>query len=214
MIHRQQLDIFRSTLEEQAASYRVSLSPSTIESLVIYYGLLLRWNDRLHLVAPCTPQVFATRHVLESLLLLPHIQPDAALADIGSGAGLPIIPCLIVRPDLCATLIESSTKKSVFLREVLRESERTSLTTVITQRFEEVETPQVSYVTCRALDDFSEKLKTMYEWAPAHSTLLLFGGPSLAVSIQSIHALIETEQIPNSAQRFLYKIEKQERPLP
>ena len=40
-------------------------------------------------------------------------------SDIGSGGGLPIIPCLIARPDLEATLIESSQKKVVFLREAL-----------------------------------------------------------------------------------------------
>ena len=52
--------------------------------------------------------------MLESLMLLKHLPSDAKIADIGSGAGLPIIPCLIARPDLHATLIESSQKKSVF----------------------------------------------------------------------------------------------------
>ena len=91
----------------------------TLAQLGAFYSLLTRWNDRLHLVAPCSPEEFATRHVLESLLLLKHLPQDAKIADIGSGAGLPIIPCLIARADLKATLIESSQKKTVFLREAL-----------------------------------------------------------------------------------------------
>src|SRR5678816_4676378 len=112
---------FEQTLSSRMASYGLELSSETLTQLVEYYRLLTHWNDRLHLVAPCTPEEFATRHVLESLLLLKHLPRNAKIADIGSGAGLPIIPCLIARPDLHATLIESSQKKSVFLREASKQ---------------------------------------------------------------------------------------------
>jgi 16S rRNA (guanine527-N7)-methyltransferase len=94
--------------------------------------------------------------VLESLLLLEHLPHGAKIADIGSGAGLPTIPCLIARPDLDATLIESSPKKTVFLREALSAVGRKA--TIVAQRFEDI----------KALD-----------WAPDGSTLLLFGGEEL-----------------------------------
>ena len=96
---------FEQTLSSRMASYGVELSSETLSQLTEYYRLLTHWNDRLHLVAPCAPEEFATRHVLESLLLLKHLPPDAKIADVGSGAGLPIIPCLIARGDLEATLI-------------------------------------------------------------------------------------------------------------
>ncbi len=98
---------------------RSSLPARNLAQLGEYYSLLTRWNDRLHLVAPCSPEEFATRHVLESLLLLKHLPHEAKIADIGSGGGLPIIPCLIARADLEVTMIESSQKKAVFLREAL-----------------------------------------------------------------------------------------------
>ena len=177
-------------------SYDLDLSAETLAQLGEYYSLLTRWNDRLHLVAPCAPEEFATRHVLESLLLLKHLPPHAKIADVGSGAGLPIIPCLVARADLEATLIESSQKKAVFLREALNAVNRRA--TIVARRFEEIAAPDVSFVSCRALDQFRDKVSELIEWAPQGSTLLLFGGDGL----QLPHA--NKILIPQSVKRFLY----------
>ena len=175
-------------------SYDLDLSQETLTQLGEYFSLLTRWNDRLHLVAPCTPEEFATRHVLESLLLLKHLPREANVADVGSGAGLPIIPCLVARADLQATLIESSQKKAVFLREALNAVVRRA--SIVARRFEEIEAPDVSFVSCRALDQFREKVPALIEWAPKGSTLLLFGGEGLPLKTRYL--------IPNSEKRFLY----------
>src|SRR6476469_2845915 len=116
---QRELELFQRTLHSNMGAFDVELSPDALARLRTYYSLLTRWNERLHLVAPCTPEEFATRHVLESLLLLKHLPEHATVADVGSGAGLPIIPCLIARDDLEVTMIESSQKKAVFLREAL-----------------------------------------------------------------------------------------------
>jgi len=139
-------------------SFGLDLSPETVTQLGKFYSLLMRWNERLHLVAPCSPEEFAVRHVLESSMLLKHLPQNAKIADIGSGGGLPIIPCLIARDDLEVTLIESSQKKAVFLREALNAFGRRAH--VIARPFEEVEPPPVSFITCRALDQFMDKIST------------------------------------------------------
>lgn len=186
---------FERTLSSRMASYGLELSSDTIAQLTEYYRLLRRWNDRLHLVAPCAPEELATRHVLESLLLLEHLPLDAKIADVGSGAGLPIIPCLIARADLEATLIESSQKKAVFLREALNAVGRKA--TIIARRFEEIDAPAVEFVSCRALDQFTEKVSTLIEWAPKGSTLLLFGGEGLLPNAKRF-------LIPDSDRRYLF----------
>ena len=183
-------------------AFELELSPRTLEQLGAFYSLLTRWNDRLHLVAPCSPEEFATRHVLESLMLLKHLPQDAKIADIGSGAGLPIIPCLLARPDLTATLIESSQKKSVFLREALNQLGRPSV--IIPKPFEEVEPRDVSFVTCRALDQFMRKLPALINWAPQGSTLLLFGGETLGEQLSTANVNFEQLLIPKSEKRFLF----------
>lgn len=194
-----ELQRFEQSLNSRMSSYDLALSGETLSQLGEYYRLLTRWNDRLHLVAPCTPEEFATRHVLESLLLLKHLPPHATVADIGSGGGLPIIPCLIARDDLDATLIESSQKKAVFLREALNAVGRKA--TIITRRFEEIEAPAVSFVSCRALDQFMERVPELIEWAPEGATLLLFGGEGLVSRGDKL-------LLPRSDRRFLFVVNK------
>jgi 16S rRNA (guanine527-N7)-methyltransferase len=192
-----ELERFEQSLSSQMANYEVALSGETLTQLREYYRLLTRWNPRLHLVAPCEPEEFATRHVLESLLLLKHLPEHATIADVGSGAGLPIVPCLIARSDLKATLIESSQKKAVFLREALNAVGRKA--SIIARRFEETETPPVAFVSCRALDQFMTKLPGLIAWAPKGSTLLLFGGETLLPGANKF-------LIPQSDRRFLYVV--------
>ncbi len=190
---------FEEALVSNQSAFQVDLSAEVQAKLSAYYSLLTRWNSRLHLVAPCSPEEFATRHVLESLMLLNHLSQDAKIADIGSGAGLPIIPCLIARPDLHATLIESSQKKSVFLREALNTLGRNA--TIIAKPFEDVPTPDVSFITCRALDQFIEKVPDIIRWAPRGSTLLLFAGETLR---QKLSKETQEYKIPLSDRRFLF----------
>ena len=180
--------------------FGVELAPESVALLGAYYSLLVHWNDRLHLVAPCPPEEFATRHVLESLMLLAHLPHGAKIADIGSGGGLPIVPCLIARADLEATLIESSQKKAVFLRESLKAVGRSA--TIIARRFEDVETPDVEFVTSRALDQFVSKIPVLLNWAPDGATLLLFGGEQLLESAERF-------LIPGSEKRYLLKTKRQ-----
>jgi 16S rRNA (guanine527-N7)-methyltransferase len=202
MIYASYVNRFEQALVANMGSFDLDLPAETVILLGEYYSLLTRWNDRLHLVAPCAPEEFAVRHVLESLLLLRYLPFQATLADIGSGGGLPIIPCLIARPDLEATLIESSQKKVVFLREA---SNHLGLrTTIIARPFEDVPAPLVSFVTCRALDQFMQKLPALIDWAPRGSTLLLFGGETLGEQLKRAHVNFEQFLIPKSEKRYLF----------
>jgi len=193
---------FEQALMANMGSFDVELSKETVTQLGAYYSLLTKWNDRLHLVAPCAAEEFATRHVLESLLLLRHLPHGAKIADIGSGGGLPIVPCLIARADLEVTMIESSQKKSVFLREALKTVERVA--TVVARPFKEVEPPDVSFVTCRALDQFMTKVPALIDWSPEGSALLLYGGETLREQLEKLKMGFEEFLIPLSDQRFLF----------
>lgn len=194
---------FVSALKQHAPEFAVQLSVERIEGLKRYYELLLKWNGRLHLVAPCSPEQFALRHTLESLLLLKQLPAHSAVVDVGSGGGLPIIPCLLVRDDLQATLIESSRKKSVFLREALRLLETPGRATVLTARFEELNAPPAEFLTCRALERFAELLPILTQWASPDTTFLLFGGESLARKLKAILPFVKAEPVPRSERRFL-----------
>jgi 16S rRNA (guanine527-N7)-methyltransferase len=193
---------FAQALRLHAPEFGIELSAERIDKLQEYYSLLLKWNPRLHLVAPCSAEEFAIRHVLESLLLLRHLPLHARIADIGSGAGLPTVPCLIARDDLHAVLIESSRKKSVFLKEALSLIGVPDRTDVMNGRFEELPAPDVQFITCRALDAFIEVVPRMIDWAPSPATFLFFVGASVRKRIE-LSLTVKAELIPRSENRFL-----------
>lgn len=199
-----QVSEFQSALNIRAKGFDVQLNEAALRRLSAYYELLLGWNAQLHLVAPCSPAEFAVRHVLESLLLLPHLATNATVTDVGSGAGLPIIPALIVRPDVHATLVEASKKKAVFLREALRVTETSAEAVVLAERFENVPAPGADYLTCRALDRFTEIFPLLIRWSPPDSTLLLFGGDRLREQIEVADLKYSAVPVPDSERRFLF----------
>ncbi len=194
---------FSEALGRAGATFGLTIRAGDAQKLTDYYALVMKWNERLHLVAPCSPAEFATRHVLESLLLLKHLPVNASIADIGSGAGLPVIPCLLMRDDLTATLIESSQKKGVFLREALRAVTPADRTRLTVARFEDIPSPRADFVTCRALDRFEETLPTLLAWAPLNATFLLFAGHTVRKRIESLFSSPQVELIPHSQRRFL-----------
>lgn len=193
----------RQALRDNAPDFGIELRPEQVSGLSAYYELLLKWNRTLHLVAPCSPEEFATRHILESLFLLSHLPRNARLADVGSGGGLPIVPCLIVRDDLRAIAIESSQRKAVFLREAMRGTNSREPAQVLTARFEEIEAPEVDFVSCRALDKFQRMLPAIVDWAPSESELLLFAGANLRKQIEELMPWARVYAMPKSDRRFL-----------
>lgn len=109
----------RRRLEQGIQTLRLELSVEAISSLLDYLDLLIRWNKAYNLTAVRDPAEMVTRHLLDSLAVLPYVQ-GGTVADLGSGAGLPGVPLAIARPGLKVTLVDSNGKKARFLREVAR----------------------------------------------------------------------------------------------
>jgi 16S rRNA (guanine527-N7)-methyltransferase len=199
-------DEFDKALAAHAEAFGVRLGDEERALLGDYFELVSTWNKRLHLVAPCPPAVFATRHVLESLFAAQFMTEGATVVDVGSGAGLPAIPCLVARPDIKAVLVESSKKKVVFLREALSSLGRSDAARVVAERFEEAEPPAADFRTCRALERFTDVLPHLVEWAARAPTLLLFGGASLKSKLDEIGLSFDSVLIPESESRLLFVV--------
>lgn len=106
-------------LADGLAELGLELSPDAQARLLAYLDLLARWNKTYNLTAVRDPVEMVSRHLLDSLAVLPFVR-GKNLADLGSGAGLPGIPLAIARPAIAVTLIESNGKKARFLREAVR----------------------------------------------------------------------------------------------
>ncbi len=101
------------------AAMGLELPPDAQAKLLAYLDLLAKWNRAYNLTAVRDASEMVSRHLLDSLAVLPFVQ-GTKLADLGSGAGLPGIPLAIARPDIRVTLVESNGKKTRFLRESVR----------------------------------------------------------------------------------------------
>jgi len=201
-------DEFDKALAASAARYGVAPDGPLRARLCDYFELVGDWNARLHLVAPCTPAEFATRHVLESLLALPFLPEGATLLDVGSGAGLPALPCLLARSDLKAVLVESSQKKAVFLREAISRLGLRGSARVVAERFEGLEPPAANCLSCRAIERLTEILPALLAWATNVSTLLLFGGEGLREKLELEGLAFETVHVPGSQRRYLFVLRR------
>ncbi len=193
---------FIAALQANQKVFGIDLTEKNLNNLAVYYELVEKHNALLHLVAPCSPEEFAVRHVLESLALLEFLPKNAKFADVGAGAGLPSIPCLIVRDDLRGVLIESKEKKTKFLEESLAACGLEKRAKVQNKQFEEL-TNSAGFVTCRALDKFTTKLPRLLKWAK-DSSLLFFGGNNLREALLKSGVKFNQKLMPLSEQRFLF----------
>ena len=198
---------FVEAIKKHQSEFNLNLTDEKISALAGFYEIILKNNEFLHLVAPCSAEEFAVRHILESLTVLEFLPENARFADVGTGAGLPAIPCLLVREDLRGVLIESKLKKSNFVRETLTELKLDDRADLINRQFEEIAKPQVSYILCRALDKFTKKLSKLLKWS-GKSNLLFFGGNSLREELEKNGVKFEMKLMPMSEQRFLFVILK------
>lgn len=194
---------FIESIKKHQSDFKLNLAEEKINALADYYEFIQKHNDILHLVAPTSAADFALRHILESLTLLEFLPKKAKFADVGTGAGFPAIPCLIVRDDLRGILIESKIKKTKFLEEATEKLNLVNRVLIINKQFEEVERSNLFFVTCRALDKFTEKLPRLLRWS-GKADLLFFGGISLGDALQENNVKFRRKLLPLSERRFLF----------
>lgn len=101
----------------------VDVSRETFSRLTALEGLILKWLKSHNLIASSTIPQLWTRHIADSLQLLPLAPEAKTWVDLGSGGGFPglVLGCALAdRPNCRVDLIESNAKKSAFLREAVR----------------------------------------------------------------------------------------------
>jgi 16S rRNA (guanine(527)-N(7))-methyltransferase RsmG len=99
----------------------VRLGDAQIQALERHLEMLVKWNRKMNLTSLADVDEIVRRHYAESLWL-GSVLPAGPLsiADVGSGAGFPGYPIAVLRPESSVALIESSSRKAVFLRQACR----------------------------------------------------------------------------------------------
>jgi 16S rRNA (guanine527-N7)-methyltransferase len=106
-----------TALLDGARALALELDEAQLGKLVAHLDLLDDWNSRMNLTAIRDRPSQLTKHLLDSLTVLPYLHGER-IADVGSGAGFPGIPLAIVEPHRHFSLIESTGKKCRFLEHV------------------------------------------------------------------------------------------------
>jgi 16S rRNA (guanine527-N7)-methyltransferase len=107
------LDILHRGLLEIGQSF----DRKTENHLIRYVNLISQCNRLYNLSSIRDTDTMVTRHLLDSLAILPYIEGQDII-DVGTGAGLPGIPLAIAMPERRFVLLDSNQKKIKFLQEV------------------------------------------------------------------------------------------------
>lgn len=109
---------------------QLSLPDTAITQLLAYLQLLAKWNRAYNLTAVRDIEQMVSRHLLDSLSVLPFLQDKAFenktakakhLADVGTGAGLPGLILAIAQPQSQFDLLDSNGKKIRFVKQAIAE---------------------------------------------------------------------------------------------
>ena len=209
---------FGDLLRARARQAELALESPEIDQLQRYLALLTTWNRAINLTAlPLEPPTEQTvdRLFIEPLAAAQFLRglreripnPESRIPvwfDLGSGGGSPAIPMKIALPSLDLTMVESRSRKSTFLQEVIRtlDLDRTRVERV---RFEvlSADSSSVDCITCRALrtspilQDFARRLLRPGGW------LLLFSSSRTLEPFEGF-TTIETVELPGSHDSFLH----------
>jgi 16S rRNA (guanine527-N7)-methyltransferase len=176
----------RDRTRRRARKSGVTLTSDLVDRLVHYYTLLGKWNEKINLTSfqlpPGGTDEAVDRLLVEPVVAAQHVAPEARTAlDVGSGGGSPAIPLKLTVPALTLRMVESKTRKAVFLREALRDLGLRDAT-VETSRFEELlARPELhealDLVTIRAVRVEPRTLVTLQAFLRPGGDLFLFRGP-------------------------------------
>lgn len=112
--------LFAQTVEKHIKQTGVELDDEMLDMLTDYYEIVVRSNANINLTAITDPEEFAVKHIIDSLMLSPFLEEDTRnrLIDVGTGAGMPVIPLAITHPDHRFAMIDSQNKRFEFLKFV------------------------------------------------------------------------------------------------
>lgn len=111
----------RERLKRGLEEMGVAADAVALDRFEAFHAILDEYNARMDLTAVLDEDERVDRHDLDSATPLPHglLAPGARVIDVGTGAGFPGMPLLILRPDLRMTFLDALSKRIAFLKDAL-----------------------------------------------------------------------------------------------
>ena len=116
-------------LVQAASSMGVPLEEKQQNLFNHYYQEIMSWNEKINLLSRSSAEDTLLKNFIDSLSAVQFLPPrESRLLDMGSGGGFPGIPLKIACPQLHVSLLESSRKKTSFLKHLIRMLQLTEMT--------------------------------------------------------------------------------------
>jgi 16S rRNA (guanine527-N7)-methyltransferase len=168
----------------------VVLTPRAMERFETYHALLLVWNRRINLISRKDTGRIVGYHFVDSLRANPLIPANSSVCDLGSGAGLPGIPCAIVRDDIRLVLVESIRKKAIFLEQVVKQLDLEN-TVVLSVRGEEIKDRSFDVVLCRLLGKTADVARRARGLLAPQGRIILYKSEAVAAELKQAQPVLD-----------------------
>ena len=162
-----------------------NVSRETLDKLELFLKILFKWNKKINLVKDVDN--IWHRHIENCMHVCKYIENSLKIADIGSGAGFPGIIIAIMNPECHITLIETNTKKSIFLTEVI--SNLNLNCRVINNRVEKTNLREFDIITCRAFASIKKLFDLIKNNVSRETKYLLLKGENFQKEIDEAQNL-------------------------
>ncbi len=106
-------------IEKALHTLQIVSSPNAVALLETYTLEIARWGRLTNLTGAAGPMDFVRGPLFDALTLVPILENEGSLVDVGSGGGLPGIPAAILAPAVRTSLVEPRQKRASFLRHVV-----------------------------------------------------------------------------------------------
>lgn len=165
------------------------VSRETMERLVLFHALLVRWQSTINLVAPSTLNHAWARHFADSAQIF-ELAPGngARWLDLGSGGGFPgLVIAAMARdsqPNLNVTLVESDIRKCGFMREAARKMDVP--VNILTQRITDIPPQSADVISARALSSLSTLMGHVAPHVTPQTCLLFPKGTAYKAELETL----------------------------
>ncbi len=161
--------------------------------LVRYIELLHKWNKAYNLTAVRDPLEMVTRHLLDSLAICACLR-GKNIIDVGTGAGLPGIPLAIVLTDRHFTLLDSNSKKTRFIIQVVAELELGHVD-VVQSRVEQYQPPHLfDTIVTRAYSSLADMVAQTGHLLSDEGVFLAMKGLNPVAELEQLDKAFELEE--------------------
>ena len=161
MVYQNKALLYKNHMENFKKNFDVSRE--TFDKLKCYVDLLIEWQNKFNLVSKNSLAEVWTRHIADSAQLFQYFDKNTKnVYDFGSGAGFPALVLAIMAqekiPEIKFTLVESITKKTLYLNTVKTVLHLDNVQ-IINDRVENLKLDNADIITARAMTSLNGLLK-------------------------------------------------------